>query len=131
MVMLGFFCGVTELVSATAMEEAVRSSVPPKTVDLNVKAFNTGLEYARSGEGMSDSVLIIGGGIAGVQAASTSQRPAPRLSSSSAGRPSVEDGGPGQELPTLDCSVCIEAPSSRSRREPQYRDPEQRRDHQG
>jgi len=49
MVMLGFFCGVTELVSAAAMEEAVRTSVPAKTIDLNVKAFNTGLEYARSG----------------------------------------------------------------------------------
>jgi 2-oxoglutarate ferredoxin oxidoreductase subunit gamma len=49
MVMLGFFCGVTGLVSAAAMEEAVRSSVPAKTIDLNVKAFNTGLEYARSG----------------------------------------------------------------------------------
>jgi len=48
-VMLGFFCGVTELVSASAMEEAVRTSVPAKTVDLNVRAFNTGLEYARSG----------------------------------------------------------------------------------
>ena len=31
------------------MEEAVRTSVPAKTIDLNVKAFNTGLEYARSG----------------------------------------------------------------------------------
>lgn len=49
MVMLGFFCGVTGLVSDAAMEEAVRTSVPAKTIDLNVKAFNTGLEYARSG----------------------------------------------------------------------------------
>jgi 2-oxoglutarate ferredoxin oxidoreductase subunit gamma len=50
MVMLGFFCGVTDLVSAPAMEEAIRTSVPPKTVDLNLKAFNMGLEYSRSGE---------------------------------------------------------------------------------
>jgi Pyruvate/2-oxoacid:ferredoxin oxidoreductase gamma subunit len=47
--MLGFFCGVTELVSPEAMEEAVRTSVPAKTVDLNVRAFKTGLEYARTG----------------------------------------------------------------------------------
>lgn len=45
MVMLGFFTKVTGLVSAVAMEEAVRSSVPPKTVDLNVRAFKTGFEY--------------------------------------------------------------------------------------
>jgi 2-oxoglutarate ferredoxin oxidoreductase subunit gamma len=50
MVMLGFFCGVTDLVSTSAMEEAIRTSVPPKTIDLNLKAFNMGLEYSRSGE---------------------------------------------------------------------------------
>ena len=46
-VMLGYFTGITGLISKEAMEEAVRTSVPAKTVDLNIKAFEAGYEYAR------------------------------------------------------------------------------------
>lgn len=46
-VMVGFFAGVTSLVSDRAMENAVEESVPSGTVQLNMKAFNQGLEYGR------------------------------------------------------------------------------------
>jgi 2-oxoglutarate ferredoxin oxidoreductase subunit gamma len=46
-VMLGAFTAVTGLISKDAMLESVKSSVPPKTIDLNVKAFEAGYEYAR------------------------------------------------------------------------------------
>jgi len=46
-VMLGAFAAVTGLISKDAMLESVRSSVPAKTIDLNVKAFEAGYEYAR------------------------------------------------------------------------------------
>ena len=45
-VMLGAFTATTGLISKEAMLEAVRASVPPKTIDLNVKAFEAGYEYA-------------------------------------------------------------------------------------
>ncbi len=45
-VMLGAFTAATGLISKDAMLEAVRASVPPKTIDLNVKAFEAGYEYA-------------------------------------------------------------------------------------
>ena len=44
-VMLGFFVAVTGLVKKEAMLEAVLSSVPPKTVDLNRAAFEKGYAY--------------------------------------------------------------------------------------
>lgn len=46
-VMVGFFAGVTELVPDEAMRDAVRGSVPAGTEDLNLEAFEKGLEYAR------------------------------------------------------------------------------------
>jgi 2-oxoglutarate ferredoxin oxidoreductase subunit gamma len=46
-VMLGAFSAVTGLISKDAMLESVRTSVPAKTIDLNVKAFEAGYEYAR------------------------------------------------------------------------------------
>lgn len=46
MVMLGFFTVVSGLVSKAAMEEAIRSSVKPKTVTLNLEAFLSGYKYA-------------------------------------------------------------------------------------
>lgn len=46
-VMLGAFAAVTGLISKDAMLESVRTSVPAKTIDLNVKAFEAGYEYAR------------------------------------------------------------------------------------
>ena len=41
-VMLGFFTAVTGVVSREAMEKAIKSSVKPKTLPLNLRAFMTG-----------------------------------------------------------------------------------------
>jgi 2-oxoglutarate ferredoxin oxidoreductase subunit gamma len=50
-VMLGAFTAVAGLISKESMLEAVRTTVPAKTIDLNVKAFEAGYEYAqRQGE---------------------------------------------------------------------------------
>ena len=49
-VMLGFFTAVTGVVSCEAMEEAIKSSVKPKTAPLNLDAFAAGYEYARQKE---------------------------------------------------------------------------------
>jgi len=48
MVMLGFFCAVTGVVSRPALEEAIRTSVPARTIDLNLQAFGRGFEYAEA-----------------------------------------------------------------------------------
>lgn len=45
-VMVGFFAGVSELVSEDAMREAVMGSVPAGTEELNLQAFEKGLDYA-------------------------------------------------------------------------------------
>lgn len=45
-VMLGFLTGVTNLLDRKAMEEAVRTSVPARTVELNLKAFAAGYDHA-------------------------------------------------------------------------------------
>jgi 2-oxoglutarate ferredoxin oxidoreductase subunit gamma len=45
--MLGFLTGATSVVSRSAMEEAIRTTVPPKTVDLNLRAFGAGLGYGQ------------------------------------------------------------------------------------
>lgn len=42
-VMLGCLIARSRLVPTEAMEEAIRSTVPPKTVELNLKAFRAGL----------------------------------------------------------------------------------------
>ncbi len=44
-VMVGFFAAVTRLVSADAMRDAVRASVPRGTEDLNLRAFEAGYDY--------------------------------------------------------------------------------------
>ncbi len=44
-VMLGFMTGATDLVSKDAMEEAVRTSVPKGTEELNLRAFKEGYGY--------------------------------------------------------------------------------------
>jgi 2-oxoglutarate ferredoxin oxidoreductase subunit gamma len=44
-VMMGFFTAVTGLIAKTAMENAVKVSVPRGTEELNLKAFNRGYEY--------------------------------------------------------------------------------------
>ena len=46
-VMVGFFAAVTGVVSEAAAREAVKDSVPPATIDLNMKAFQRGFEYGR------------------------------------------------------------------------------------
>ena len=48
MVMLGFFTAVTGLISREAVEQAISSSVKPKTIPLNLQAFNVG--YTHSSE---------------------------------------------------------------------------------
>lgn len=45
--MLGFLTGATNVVSRAAMEEAIKSSVPEKTIPLNMNAFNAGFEYGQ------------------------------------------------------------------------------------
>ena len=44
-VMLGFFAAATDVVSVEAMREAILSSVPKGTEELNLKAFQKGYEY--------------------------------------------------------------------------------------
>jgi len=45
-VMLGFICGATGVVSVEAMRDAVAASVPRGTESLNLQAVETGYEYA-------------------------------------------------------------------------------------
>ena len=45
-VMVGFFAGVTSLVPRQTMREAVQHAVPQGTEELNLRAFDSGLEYA-------------------------------------------------------------------------------------
>jgi len=44
-VMVGFFAAVTSVASAEAMREAVAESVPPGTEEMNLEAFDRGLEF--------------------------------------------------------------------------------------
>jgi 2-oxoglutarate ferredoxin oxidoreductase subunit gamma len=44
-VVVGFFAAVTNLVNVDAMRQAVKSSVPAGTEDLNLKAFDRGYQY--------------------------------------------------------------------------------------
>jgi 2-oxoglutarate ferredoxin oxidoreductase subunit gamma len=44
LVMLGVVVAKTGLVSLAGMEAAIRASVPPRTIDLNLKAFRRGVE---------------------------------------------------------------------------------------
>jgi 2-oxoglutarate ferredoxin oxidoreductase subunit gamma len=46
-VMVGFFTAITGLVSEQAAKEAVKDSVPPATIDLNMKAFDRGFAYGQ------------------------------------------------------------------------------------
>ncbi len=46
-VMVGFFTAVTGLVGRDAVRRAVRESVPPSTITLNLKAFDKGYEYGK------------------------------------------------------------------------------------
>ncbi len=46
-VMVGFFTAITGIVSEQAAREAVKDSVPPATVELNMKAFERGFAYGK------------------------------------------------------------------------------------
>jgi 2-oxoglutarate ferredoxin oxidoreductase subunit gamma len=46
--MLGFLAAVYDLVSVTAMREAVLASVPEQTREPNAQAFEKGLEYGKA-----------------------------------------------------------------------------------
>jgi len=48
LVMLGVLVAKTGIVSREGMEAAIRDNVPPKTIDLNLKAFRRGLELGAS-----------------------------------------------------------------------------------
>jgi 2-oxoglutarate ferredoxin oxidoreductase subunit gamma len=47
MVMLGVFTRITSLVSREAMERTIKENVSKRTVETNIKAFQTGLELSR------------------------------------------------------------------------------------
>ena len=49
-VMLGFITASTGLVKRDSMEETIKSSVKEKTIPLNMKAFETGYQYAKQPE---------------------------------------------------------------------------------
>jgi len=49
-VMLGFFTGATNVISFDAMKEAVKSTVPKGTEDLNIHALELGYEYSKKKE---------------------------------------------------------------------------------
>jgi 2-oxoglutarate ferredoxin oxidoreductase subunit gamma len=49
-VAVGFFSGATGLISPKAGEQAIRNTLRPKLVDLNLKAFNAGYEWAKKQE---------------------------------------------------------------------------------
>ncbi len=46
-VMVGFFTAITGLVSEEAAKKAVSDSVPPNTIDLNLKAFDRGFAHGK------------------------------------------------------------------------------------
>lgn len=45
-VMLGYFTAMSDIVSRDSMEAAIKSTVKPKTVELNMRAFETGYQFA-------------------------------------------------------------------------------------
>jgi 2-oxoglutarate ferredoxin oxidoreductase subunit gamma len=47
MVMLGFFSAITDVVSAEAMRQAIASTVPKGTEELNLKAFEEGYRHRK------------------------------------------------------------------------------------
>ena len=47
MVMLGALSAITEMVSYDALEEAVKGTVPPKTVELNLTALKEGYQEGK------------------------------------------------------------------------------------
>lgn len=65
-VMLGYFTAAAGVVDREAMEKAIESTVKPKTLNLNMKAFETGYQYyyskAGSGnlqDGIEDAAMVL------------------------------------------------------------------------
>jgi 2-oxoglutarate ferredoxin oxidoreductase subunit gamma len=55
-VMLGFLAALhPELATVTSLEEAVRTSVPPKTIERNLEAFRAGHSFGRELSGSSEA----------------------------------------------------------------------------
>ena len=50
-VMLGFFTAATSIVERESIEDAIKSSVRENVIELNMKAFTVGYEYALNSEG--------------------------------------------------------------------------------
>jgi len=48
-VMLGYLTAVTGVVSREAMEQAIRTTVRERVIDLNLRAFSQGFEHAKAG----------------------------------------------------------------------------------
>ncbi len=59
-VMLGFFGAATKIVPRDALREAVLSSVPPGTEELNKKAFDAGYEFFGTEYGDEEPVYTVG-----------------------------------------------------------------------
>jgi len=49
-VMVGFFSGATGLITPQAGEQSIRNTLRPRLVELNLKAFNAGYDYAKKQE---------------------------------------------------------------------------------
>ena len=45
-VMVGFFTGITSVISAESVKAALPDSVPERFIDVNIKAFERGYDYA-------------------------------------------------------------------------------------
>ena len=73
-VMLGFFTAVSGLVRREAVEAALRSSLAPRLLDLNLRAFATGYEYSSEG-GSAPLPIPPPEGCAGEAGARTSSLP--------------------------------------------------------
>jgi 2-oxoglutarate ferredoxin oxidoreductase subunit gamma len=50
MIMLGFFAANNDIVLPEAVKESIQTSVRPKTIPLNLQAFQTGIEYKHEKE---------------------------------------------------------------------------------
>lgn len=57
-VMLGFFTAVTQLTSRESVEAAIRDTVKPKTIPLNMNAFAAGFDYAQANYASQPSQAI-------------------------------------------------------------------------
>jgi len=53
-VMLGFWTAIIEVVSREGMRQSLADSVPPKTIDLNMKTFDIGYEKGLEAKGLQD-----------------------------------------------------------------------------